>query len=923
MTKSMKKVCTMILSLLMTVPVVACGGGGGGGNTSKPDNSTGNSASDSTSSGGEIEQKYDPEERPLVFATETLDGNFNPFFSTSMTDSTIVSQTQIGMMSSDKNGNPVCGDDLPTVALDHTVTMFDGNGYATTNGAAADYTEYEFLIKNGIKFSDGQELTIKDVLFNLYVYLDPVYTGSATIYSTDIKGLKSYRTQEPTADEGDGDDSALTQTFKAYAQTRFDNMIAYLDPANDYVAPTGSALAQIEADIATMKRLFLEEATSDWNSYESASLENYQKEYTFTENWQPYYMAMGIVYIEVDSQGKPRKTEDGKYITNLDTSDHLAQEIEVAVNDEAKIAEYMSKNNCDEEKAKEYILKDTVINVVYKSYTESNAGLANIYYYGFNSAYKAIESFTMDEKTKYFNDLKDKGELPVKNISGIRAYKTSTFDGETYADEHYVLKVTINGVDPKAIYNFSFAVAPMHYYASGTEALAKAQAATVPATLDDVAWETYGDFGVEYGDSGFFGSEVLQRDSVSGMPVGAGVYKATNDKGSDSVDRKGFYNNGIVYFKRNEHFQTVGSGLHNANIKYMRYVTVRTDNIMNNLETKEIDVGTPNATPSNVTAISGLSHLGYKQYRTNGYGYVGINPKYVPDIEVRRAIMKAMNTAYIMSYYGSGLAQIINRPMSLESWAYPKNADGTLVGEYESVIYYGRMENGAIIGGGEDAIIELVESAGWTLGSDGKYYKGGKKLKLTFTIAGESTDHPAYNMFQDAADLLNDLGFEIDVINSVTALQDLATGSLAVWAAAWSSTIDPDLYQVYHKDSTATSVNNWGYSHMFNDANNTAQTWVGFDGNGKGKGQFDYERETITLLSGIIEKARKTIDQNARIDYYAQALDLIMDLAVEFPTYQRNDLIVYNKNVVNAATLNLDPSAYEGVFDRLWEVNYN
>ena len=48
-----------------------------------------------------------------------------------------------------------------------------------------------------------------------------------------------------------------------------------------------------------------------------------------------------------------------------------------------------------------------------------------------------------------------------------------------------------------------------------------------------------------------------------------------------------------------------------------------------------------------------------------------------------------------------------------------------------------------------------------------------------------------------------------------------------------------------------------------------------------------------------------------------------MDLAVEFPTYQRNDLIVYNKNVVNAATLNLDPSAYEGVFDRLWEVNYN
>ena len=37
-------------------------------------------------------------------------------------------------------------------------------------------TEYEFLIKKDIKFSDGTTLTIKDVLFNMYVYLDPAYT---------------------------------------------------------------------------------------------------------------------------------------------------------------------------------------------------------------------------------------------------------------------------------------------------------------------------------------------------------------------------------------------------------------------------------------------------------------------------------------------------------------------------------------------------------------------------------------------------------------------------------------------------------------------------------------------------------------------------------------------------------------------------
>jgi hypothetical protein len=40
---------------------------------------------------------------------------------------------------------------------------------------------------------------MEDVLFNMYEYLDPVYTGSSTMYSIDIKGLKEYRTQ--TADE--------------------------------------------------------------------------------------------------------------------------------------------------------------------------------------------------------------------------------------------------------------------------------------------------------------------------------------------------------------------------------------------------------------------------------------------------------------------------------------------------------------------------------------------------------------------------------------------------------------------------------------------------------------------------------------------------------------------------------------------------
>ena len=54
--------------------------------------------------------------------------------------------------------------------------------------------------------------------------------------------------------------------------------------------------------------------------------------------------------------------------------------------------------------------------------------------------------------------------------------------------------------------------------------------------------------------------------------------------------------------------------------------------------------------------------------------------------------------------------------------------------------------------------------------------------------------------------LLEECGWKVNIEPDINALTKLSTGSLAVWAAAWGSTIDPDMYQVYHKNSTATSV---------------------------------------------------------------------------------------------------------------------
>ena len=62
-------------------------------------------------------------------------------------------------------------------------------------------------------------------------------------------------------------------------------------------------------------------------------------------------------------------------------------------------------------------------------------------------------------------------------------------------------------------------------------------------------------------------------------------------------------------------------------------------------------------------------------------------------------------------------------------------------------------------------------------------------------------------------------------------------------------------------------------------------------------------------------QARKTTDKNQRTNYYKIALDYVMQLAIELPTYQRNDLFAYNTNKidVNSLTPNADLSPYKGL----------
>ncbi len=821
-----------------------------------------------TGENGNNGTKISNEETPLAIASEALDGVFNPFYYTSGADGSVIGLTQIGMLTTDENGKLTCGNDTDSVALAYSYKTYGSlEDYQRTGSYDNYYTEYNFAIKNGIKFSNGSELTIADVLFNLYVLLDPIYTGSSTLYSVNIKGLNAYRAQ--TADENQ--QNAMSAYFLAEAAARITEVTEWCD---DDKTTRNDITATMKEVISKAEELFREELTSDWASADS-SVDSYEK-YGFTEAWQVFLYNEGLITVKSE---KDKATGKITY--------------EVDFNGYDKVADHSKEN---------------MIDTVYKANMEVSTlsayktKLRAVVAGGWATAANLKEYFKGVAISEYFSDPTKKS---IPNITGITTYKASEIPGNDgsaikLGEECDVLKIVVNGVDPKAIYNFSFTVAPMSYYS--TEEQIKA------FSIENNS------FGVKFSNQDFF--DQLQ---VKQVPVGAGPYKASNASTSCEAEsaipsKNEFFSNNIVYYERNNNFYTVfgDDTSKNAKIKKVRYKVISTDQMFNAVtgSNPEVYYSEPQATSTNIKKLNDTANTKYALADNLGYGYIGINAAKIEDINIRRAIMYCMDTRLCLDYYGgSEFASILYRSMSSNSWAYPTGC----------LPYYGDKSykdcqydsNGNLISVGsfddelaKESATQAAIAAGYnTLDpSTGKRVNDkGETLTFTFTIAGDSNDHPAYQTLQKAANLLNEIGFDITVTKDAYALSKLASGGLQVWAAAWSSTIDPDMYQVYHKDSSATSIKNWGFPHIVEEGTKE-------------------EQQMLDDLAILIEDARATVDEAERKAYYADALDIVMDLAVELATYQRKNLFIWNSAIIDSSTL-CKATAYQSPLSKIWEVS--
>ena len=814
----------------------------------------------------------------FVVMIEQPDGVFNPFFSTSASDGTIVSMTQIGMLASDFEDGEVkvaYGDNHAVVTLDYDIVENDN-----------DTTTYTFVLKNGIKFSDGHPLTMEDVLFNFYVYLDPVYTGSNTLYSTDIVGLKEYRTQTVGSSTGDSDGliaaqadtradariNELVNLFNAQLKASSTKEVSYeamksailtYTVSTGYQSAVSSDPSSVTAndllmDYETTLKMFKEELGDDYvAAQDSYNDEPYKSHAEFKDEIFKFMFTEGYVEVEYaeGADGKVDRTKIDKLIKSYPPSiDSKAEAIEYVYNDmiarQLNVILYYSVTAGElkteySAKAREIILHENAGDGLV---VPNIAGIVSL-----GHTAQAGETILV-------------GENEYVVASGHNADGTVT-----NPEEHDVLQITINGVDPKAIWNFAMSVAPQHYYGQGSKVGV------------DIA---NNQFGVEYASFDFM-SDVVQSPRNVRLPMGAGPYKATDSASSDKPKDTDFFKSNIAYFKRNTYFHTVGKNIQNANIELVRYQVVSSNNAISALQTGQVHYISPQLTNENYEKLVGMSDSGYKMITTDqlGYGYIGVNAAKVQDINLRRAIMCAMNTNLALSYYRAGTADRVFWNMSKVSWAYPETEDNghdyPMSGPW----------------------VEDVARANIQKYMDQAEYSA-NDLRITFTIAGASLqDHPTYTVFRDAAALLNSMGWQVSVVCDTHALTKIATGSLEVWAAAWSSALDPDMYQVYHKDSSATSVKAWGYPHIKNSGSSE-------------------ELGILDDLSELIDMARETNDQEERKELYEEAMGYILDLAVELPVYQRDVLYAYNANVINPDSLPKTINPYSSPLDRIWELEF-
>ena len=435
----------------------------------------------------------------------------------------------------------------------------------------------------------------------------------------------------------------------------------------------------------------------------------------------------------------------------------------------------------------------------------------------------------------------------------------------------YTLTVHMTSYDATAIYNMGFIIAPLHHYG-------------------DVSKYDYDNnkFGFDKGDL----SGVKAKTSE---PLGCGPYIFKS------------YENGVVTMEANPTYF-----LGEPKIKTILFKEGEDADYVPGIVTGTYDLAVPSISEETLNAITDANSNGELTGDTlttilvdyRGYGYLGINADLVniagdPGSEESKALRKGFMTVLavyrdtvINSYYGDRAA-VIQYPISNTSWAAPQPADEGYRAAYSvdadgNDIFDSSMNDEQKYDAALKAAVTFFEKAGYTFDADGKVVSApaGAPESFEILIPGQGKqDHPTYGVATAASKALETIGIKLSVNDVGTSVWNnaLEGNTAQMWVAAWNSTADPDMYQVYHSSNA----------------------------HGKGTNSNHYQVDDPDLDALIID-GRTSADTEYRKSVYKQAMEIIMDWGVELPVYQRKDCTVASTIRVDCDTLPKDMTPYWG-----------
>ena len=693
----------------------------------------------------------------LVLAETGFESKFSPFFAASASDQDVIDLTQIALLGADRKGEMVLnGIEGETREYNGTDYTYHGPADCVVTENADGTVTYDIKLREDLKFSDGEPVTIDDVIFSMYVFLDPTYDGSVTMYSTPIVGLEEYR-------------NSMSTLSKLIAEAGEDN--------TDYTNFTE------------------EQQKAFWDAVNDGGVK-------FAQEIVDYMMANGATDVASAAAGWGF---DGL------AADATAKDFFLAIGEQ-----YDWSFSAMEAESAGSALSELIPEDVY-AYSTTGVNVGNA----------------------------------VANVAGI----VKTGD--------YSMTLTTSELSTTMIYQLQMPIAPLHYY--GDESL----------------------YDYDNNSFGFVKGDLSGVRSKTSAPLGGGMFTFSK------------YSDGVVYLDANPDYFNGAPKVAHVNMKE----TQEADKITG-VQAGTIDISDPSYSLEVADQIADINGVEgedgpvittrLKDYR--GYGYIALSAKNVnvggdPSSQASKDLRKAIMTviaAYrdegIDSYYGD-TATVINYPMSNTSWAAPSVTDDGYQIAYSTdvdgnEIYTSDMKSEDKYAAALQAALGYFEAAGYTV-ENGQITAAPAGAKMEYQVnigASGNGDHPSFQTLTNAAAALKTIGFTLtvnDMANASDLFASYQSGAAEGWVAAWQSTNDPDMFQLYHSQG-ATNY------YAINDAD----------------------------LDELIMAARQTTDQEARKAMYKEAMEIILDWGVELPVYQRSEATIFSTERVNIDTIAKDQTPY-------------